>query len=110
MRLVKISTFILLFCIAIIDQTHIGGISGTVADPNGGVVPGSKVTITNEATKQSVVVTTSSSGAYIVNTLDPALYSVLVEAPNFKKSVVQGVKVDTATVASVNVTIQPGNV
>src|SRR5436190_7207520 len=100
MRFLKISALVLLISLTIIGQTNKGGISGTVSDPNGAVVPGAKVTITNEATKQSIVLTTSSSGAYIANTLEPAVYTVLVEAANFKKSLVQGVKVDTATVST----------
>src|SRR5436305_14809090 len=110
MRLVKTSALILLFTLAIIGQTNKGGISGTVSDTNGAVVPGAKVTITNEATKQSVVLTTSDSGTYVANNLDPALYSVLVEAPNFKKSLVRSVKVDTATSSTVNVSVQAGSV
>ena len=110
MRSIKISTLILLFTFVIVGQTNKGGISGTVSDANGAVVPGAKVTITNEATKISVVLTTSDSGTYIANNLDPATYSVLVEAPNFRKSVIQGVKVNTATVSTVNVAVQAGNV
>lgn len=110
MRSLKILAFVLLISLTIIGQTNKGGISGTVTDTNGAVVPGAKVTITNEATKQSIVVNSSSSGAYIVNTLDPALYTVLVEAPNFKKALIQGVKVNTAAVSTVNVAVQAGNV
>src|SRR5438105_5049730 len=110
MRLVKTSALILLFTLAIIGQTNKGGISGTVSDTNGAVVPGAKVTITNEATKQSITLTTSDSGTYIANTLDPARYTVLVEAAGFKRSLVQSVKVDTATVSTVNVAVQAGNV
>lgn len=110
MRLVQISFLILIAGLAIIGQTNRGGISGTVMDSNGAVVPNAKVTVTNEATGVKLTVTTSGSGAYIVNTLEPTLYSVLVEAPNFKKSIIKGVKVDTAAVATVNVTISVGNV
>lgn len=110
MRLVKISVFVLMFCIALIGQTNRGGISGTVSDATGAMVPNAKVTITNEATGQSIVLNTSGSGAYIANALDPALYTVLVEAPNFKRALIQNVKVDTASVATVNVSIEPGNV
>ena len=63
MRSARILTLILLLTFAIIGQTNKGGISGTVTDTNGAVVPGAKVTVTNEATKQSIVLTTSSSGA-----------------------------------------------
>ena len=73
MRSLKISAFILLITFAIIGQTNKGGISGTVSDPNGAVVPGAKVTITNDATKETLVLTTSDSGVYIANNLDPAI-------------------------------------
>jgi hypothetical protein len=110
MRLLKISIFVLIFSIAFIGQTNKGGISGTVKDTNGAVVPNAKVTITNVATGQSIVLNTSDSGTYIANSLDPVLYTVLVEAPNFKKALIENVKVDTASVASVNVAVEPGNV
>jgi hypothetical protein len=110
MRLAQISILIVIFCLAVIGQTNRGGISGTVTDMNGAVVPNAKVTITNESTGRSVVLTTSNSGAYFASTLDPALYRVLVEAPNFKKSLIEHVKVDTATVATVNVPLETGNI
>lgn len=110
MRLVKISVVILGLALAIIGQTNRGGISGTVTDSNGAIVPGAKVTITSVNTNRSVTVNASSNGAYVVSSLDPAEYNILVEAPNFKKAVVKNVKVDTATVATVNVAIEPGNI
>ena len=40
--------FVILACVVVaISQTNRGGISGTVADKNGGMVPGATVTITN---------------------------------------------------------------
>jgi outer membrane receptor protein involved in Fe transport len=110
MRLVKISLVILAVCFAIIGQTNRGGISGTVTDSNGAIVPGAKVTITNESTGRAITLTASSEGTYIANSLDPALYSVMVEVPNFKKALVQKVKVDTATVATVNIAMEAGNI
>ncbi|MEP7075034.1 MAG: TonB-dependent receptor [Acidobacteriota bacterium] len=110
MRVVYISIVIFILSVAIIGQTNRGGVSGTVTDTNGAVVPGAKVTLTSVSTKQSVTVTTSSSGTFSISALDPVQYTILVEAPNFKKAVVQNVKVDTATVATVNIAIQPGNV
>jgi len=109
MRLVKISVFILLLSSIIIGQTNRGGISGTVKDSNGAVVPNAKVTITNIGTGQSTTLMTSSDGNFVANSLEPVEYSVLVEATNFKKSIVQKVKVDTATTASVNVVLEVGN-
>ena len=81
-----------------------------MTDSNGGVVPGATVTVTNLGTNQSQTVTTSESGAFIVNSLDPVAYSVTVEAQGFKKAFVESVKVDTATTVTANVTLEPGGV
>lgn len=109
MRLVKIFVSILIFCFAVIGQTNRGGISGTVTDSNGAVVPGAKVTITTIGTNQSSTVTASSSGSFQISSLEPVEYKVLAEAPNFKKAVIDRVKVDTATILSVNIILEVGN-
>ncbi|HEY0769991.1 MAG TPA: carboxypeptidase-like regulatory domain-containing protein, partial [Sphingobacteriaceae bacterium] len=71
----------------IIGQTNRGGISGTVTDVSGNVVPGAKVTVTNAGTNQSVTITTSDSGAFSANSLEPVIYTVTVEATNFKTAI-----------------------
>src|SRR5262249_20336197 len=102
---------VLFFCSTLaFAQTNRGGISGTVLDSNGAAVPGAKVTITNTGTNQSTVVMTSGDGAFTANSLEPALYDITVEATNFRKAIVQRVKVDTASVASVNVVVEVGKV
>ncbi|MFN0108826.1 MAG: carboxypeptidase regulatory-like domain-containing protein [Blastocatellia bacterium] len=91
-------------------QTNRGGISGTVSDKNGGVVPGATVTITNVGTNQSQKLTTSAEGSYAAASLEPVVYRITVEAPGFKKSVADNIKVNTASVATVNVALEPGAV
>src|SRR6266478_2980118 len=94
--------------LSIIGQSNKGGIAGTVTDSNGGLVAGATVTITNAGTNQSQTVTTSESGSFTVSNLDPVIYSVFVESKGFKKAVHERVKVDTATIASVNVVLEVG--
>lgn len=100
----------LVLSMAIIGQTNKGSITGTVTDEKGSVVPGATVVITNVGTNQSVTLTTSDSGSFTANNLDPVTYDIKVEAPSFKKALVQKVKVDTASVSSVNVKLEVGNV
>lgn len=109
MRLLKISLFVLAFCVAIIGQTNRGGISGTVTDSNGAIVPGAKITVTSIGTNQSTTVTASEQGAFSVTSLEPVEYTVLAESPNFKKAVIEKVKVDTATFLTVNIVLEVGN-
>jgi hypothetical protein len=64
-----------------------GTIQGTVTDPNGAVVPGATVTITNVATGQVTKLTSSSSGTYASGALIPGEYSVRIEAKGFQTQV-----------------------
>ncbi|HLA96347.1 MAG TPA: carboxypeptidase regulatory-like domain-containing protein, partial [Pyrinomonadaceae bacterium] len=110
MRLGKVFFFFLILCLPIFGQTNKGGITGTVTDPKGLAVPGATVTITNVGTNTSIVLTTSGSGSFTATALDPVVYDITVEASNFKKSIIQKVKVDTASVATVNVAVEVGGV
>lgn len=109
-RLTKTFLFLLLLSLTVIGQTNKGGISGTVTDAAGAVIPGATVTLTNLGTNVPTSVTTSEEGAFSFRSLDPVLYRVTVEAPNFKRSVVESVKVDTAQVATINVALEAGNI
>jgi hypothetical protein len=91
-------------------QTNRGGISGTVFDGTGAVVPNASVTITNLGTNQKIKDKTSPNGTYSVGSLDPVTYSVAVEVAGFKKTLIDLVKVDTATVTTVNATLETGPV
>lgn len=108
MRQVLTLIAVLLCTSIMLGQTNKGGISGTVLDASGGAIPGASVTITNLGTNQAVTVTTTETGSFSAALLDPVTYSVAVEASGFKRALVQNVKVDTATTATVNVTIEPG--
>ena len=110
MRSLRILALILISAVAVIGQTNKGGISGAVTDPNGAVVPGATVTIINLGTNETQTITTSDDGTYSVRSLDPVNYSVTVEAPNFKKAVVSDIKVDTASISTVNVALEAGNI
>jgi len=110
MKLINIAALALLTAVAAIAQTNRGGITGTVSDKNGGVIPGATVTITTLGTNRSQKITTSGDGAFSATSLEPVAYRVTVEAPGFKRALVDSVKVDTASTATVNVVLEPGAV
>jgi len=62
-----------------------GQISGTLNDPNGGVVPSAKVEVINQETAQVRMVTSDSEGNFVVTQLLPGTYSISVTAAGFKK-------------------------
>src|SRR5438445_13385352 len=68
----------------VFGQSDLGSISGFVKDPTGATVPNAKITITNP-TGLTRTATTDESGHYTITNIPPALYSVVVEAPGFKK-------------------------
>jgi Carboxypeptidase regulatory-like domain len=61
-----------------------GNIQGTVTDAQGGVVANATVTISNKETGSVLTLTTNSSGTYSSGTLQPAVYTIRIEAPSFK--------------------------
>jgi hypothetical protein len=108
MRLIKTLAFVL-FCAAVAaGQSNRGGISGTVTDSTGAVVPRATVTITNQGTNQTLKLVTSEAGVYSATPLEPVTYRVTVEAAGFKKAVADNVKVDTANMSAVNFSLETG--
>src|SRR5262245_56016479 len=100
-----LSVVVVMVCSVVIwGQTNKGGISGTVTDQNGAVVPGATIVITNVGTNQKQTVTSSESGTFSVSSLDPVTYSMQVEMKGFKKTLIDKIKVDTALISTINVT------
>ncbi len=105
--------FVLALCFAgvlLSAQSNRGSMAGTVKDQTGALIPGATVTIVNAGTNESRSTKTTDIGSFSVPDLDPVVYKVTIEAPGFKKQVVSGVKVDTANVASLNITLETGSV
>ena len=109
MKLILTLALILCCPLASFAQSNRGGITGTVTDNTGAIIPGATVTVTNIGTNQSQKFTTSEQGNYVVTLLDPVAYRITVEARGFKKAVISNVKVDTASTVTANVTLELGD-
>src|SRR5215203_1290582 len=86
-----------------------GSVAGTVGDANGAAVPNATVVIKGEGGQEFTVVT-NESGGYRVPIVGAGNYTVTVTAPNFKRSVIENVKVDVGSPSTVNVSLEPGGV
>jgi carboxypeptidase family protein/TonB-dependent receptor-like protein len=86
------------------------GVTGTVTDASGAVIPDASVSVTNEGTSVSNKATTSSSGTYSVTGLTPGSYTVAVEKAGFKKAVHNHVNVEVTVTATINVELSNGAV
>lgn len=84
------------------------GITGTIVDPSGAVVPNAQVTVTNEGTSVAAHTVSSSAGTYAFRGLNPGKYTVSVEAQGFKKGVKQGVNVEVSTTPTIDVELATG--
>src|SRR5438093_437740 len=91
-------------------QVDTGAILGTVKDPSGAVVPGAKVTLTNEGTSFSISTTTGPDGGYTFTPVKIATYTVDAEFQGFQKASHPHVTVDVQQQVVVDFTLQPGQV
>lgn len=92
-------------------QEITGSIVGTVRDAAGAAVKGATVTVTDSAKKVVVrTVSTDDDGQFSVPLLSAVAYDVMVEAPNFKKHIDTGVKVNVNQRHTVSVTLEAGNI
>lgn len=87
------------------DNTQI---SGFVKDQAGGVVSGAKVTVKSETRAFERKATTNAEGYFVITQLPSGLYTVTVEASNFKKFQETERKLDPNIPASIDVSLQPG--
>ena len=83
--------WLLVFCLAFFfsastasAQAVYGSIIGTVTDPQGGAVPGAKVTVTSTTKGTADETTTNESGNYSVTHLIPDTYSFTWNPRSFK--------------------------
>jgi carboxypeptidase family protein len=70
-----------------------GGITGTVTDPTGSVIPNASVSVRNEATGEERTTVADSAGIYVVPSLLVGKYRVEVKSPGMQTMAVTGLDV-----------------
>lgn len=91
-------------------QTTFASITGLVTDPNGAVIVGATVTVTNLASNYRYTATTNGAGYYTIGQLLEGKYSVDVEAPGFKRYVEKGVSIANQELRRIDIRMQIGDV
>jgi hypothetical protein len=105
---VLLLSFSLCICAPLFAQKYTGTITGTVTDPQGAVVSGAQVTITNQGTGEARNVTTNASGAFVVPELPVGTYTINVKSPNFKEFIAKDVELHASSTATVNAALVVG--
>ena len=101
--------FVALVCSPLAQaQSGGGGITGTVVDSTGAVIPNATVTALNVATGVTTVRTSSSSGVYTLNPLLPGTYTITVASNGFSTFKQENVVVDALENVGLNVTLKNG--
>ncbi len=77
-------------------------LSGTVVDPQGGVLPGATITVTNTATGITRSVVSNVDGTYQIPQIPPGKYTVKAEASGFKTIVQESVELLVNTPATLS--------
>src|SRR5882672_12539012 len=81
-----IAFFALLFVPLASHAQGLGSITGRVTDPEGASVGGAQVTATQEGTGFNRSAQTDTDGLYVIPSLRPATYRLMVEAKGFRSS------------------------
>src|SRR5262245_37593897 len=108
LKLIPGALLILTFLVAT-GYSQSGGstVRGTVKDPQGNVVSGATVNLTNPEKNFSRTQSTNQDGIYVFTAVPPGTYKLDIEAPGFKTASASGLValVDTPTVKDVQLEI-----
>lgn len=96
---------LLIFSAQIFAQTQTARLVGTIHDASGAVIPNARVSAIQVDTGKTTATTANSTGEYVLAALQPGAYSLAVEAPGFRKAVVNGLQIDAASNMSQSVTL-----
>jgi hypothetical protein len=102
-------TMVFLFSAPVMAQATTGKLTGTVADPNGGVIAGATVTAKNDATGIEKRFTTGGDGGFEISDLQPGKYTVTVTPTSgFSTKVLTGVDVKVGGITDLKVALEIG--
>jgi hypothetical protein len=109
-RFLAVTFLLFISAHSLLAQTSNGAISGSILDSSGGAIVGAQISATGVETHSVYNTVSSSTGAYRLSDLVLGTYNISVTAPGFKVSELTGVVVQINTTASLDITLQPGNV
>jgi hypothetical protein len=108
-RRIILSIFICLSCfVGLAKGQNLGSLTVQVTDPNKKAVVGATVHVTEVGTDTTRDGKTNDQGTYTFQQMKPAIYSVKIEAQNFKTATQERVQVLVATPSSVSVQLELG--
>jgi hypothetical protein len=107
-RLLAIVATVALCGSSLLSQQTLGGITGEVTDPTGGVIPNATVTVVAEGTSLTRTAKTNGTGAYNFVNLPIGQYTLTYTATGFNVQKTQHIAVQADRTATVNATLKVG--
>ncbi len=101
-------TFVILPVSALSQAGPNGTLSGTVTDPQGAVVPGVTVTLTQTATNQVRTQTTNEEGRYVFTNLPIGTYNASVVGNGFQRIDYPEIQIEAAVPRTIDVSLSVG--
>jgi Carboxypeptidase regulatory-like domain/TonB dependent receptor len=101
---------VLQFSLLTFAQQTLGGITGTVSDKSGSVLPDTTVTIVGDQTKLTRTLKTNGNGAYDFVNLPIGTYTVTVSHEGFQAERLPSILVQANRTATLNVSLKVGQV
>src|SRR4029453_15905158 len=103
----------LVFALAVAPATgqeRFSGLTGTVSEASGAVMPGATVTITNKETGKLYTLVTDADGVYRILDLEPGRYSVKYELTGFQPNEVPDMVLLLGKTLSIDSSLKIGGV
>ncbi len=107
-RLLAIVATVALCGSSLLSQQTLGGLTGEVTDPTGGVIPNATVTAVAEGTSLTRSTVTNATGAYNFVNLPIGQYTLTYTATGFNVQKTQHIAVQADRTATVNATLKVG--
>ena len=89
-------------------QIETGSLTGTIKDAQGAVLPGTHLSLTNNASGVSQVAVSTSTGTYVFESVNAGTYTLLAEHAGFQKYVTQDVQIHVAQALNIDLNLQIG--
>jgi len=97
-------------CGNVMAQNSTSSVNGNVVDPQGNVVAGATVTLSNDQKNFTRTQTTTEAGNFAFSLIPPGQYKVETEAKGFKKAVLSDVSAQVAKATTLTVQLEIGSV
>src|SRR5665213_1791471 len=92
----------------LVAQIENGGVTGTVRDAAGAVVPDAQVTLTNTQTQVVQTTHSTSTGTYVFESVPVGTYSMRATHPGFQDVLINGIDVHIQVVLTEDATLPVG--